>query len=156
MRIVRLGLGLLLAAAPVGADELELRPPRASLEVQLGPRERPAKPRVFWLCYGADLGIAARNWLHERVTSSVCETALLEPGSDELARQLEAAARGRVLGDAEDGEARSLDPEPGRQKQLTAHYCYTAADVGHIEDWTRRQLAARCGSPDEAGPPAER
>jgi hypothetical protein len=41
-------------------------------------------------------------------------------------------------------QVRSLDAEPGRTKQLSANFCYSAADVEQITAWTRRQLAALC------------
>jgi hypothetical protein len=146
---IALGLGLALAVSVAWGDELELRPPKTELEIELGPRDRPARPRVFWLCYAGDLGTAARTWLHARSDRADCAIAgeLLDPESPRLAEALVEAAGGRVLGDPRKGETRELDAMPGAQKQLTAHYCYTAADVQIVTDWTRRQLAALCAEP---------
>ena len=41
-------------------------------------------------------------------------------------------------------DVRNLDAEPGRSKQVSANFCYSAEDVERITAWTRRQLAALC------------
>jgi hypothetical protein len=146
---VRLGLAwlvVILGSLPARAAELDLRPPQTEVEVVLEPRARPAKVRVFWSCYAADLGAAARSWLHARAARPDCagSAQLLDERSDALASALETAARGRVLGDPRKGEVRELDARPGRQRQLTAGFCYAEPDVEQITAWTRRQLAALC------------
>jgi hypothetical protein len=146
MRGRSIGLVALLAAAPAAAADLELRPPETRLEIELGPRERPAKVRIFWTCFASDLGTAARTWLHARAAAPDCSAwaPLLDPGSSALQTELDDAARGRVLGDSRKGDARTLDAAPGRAKQITANFCYTDSDVEWIGTWTRRQLAALC------------
>jgi hypothetical protein len=141
-----IGLVAWLAAAPAAAADLELRPPETRLQIELGPRERPAKVRIYWSCFAGDLGAAARTWLHARAAAPDCSgwAPLLDPRSGALQAELEAAARGRVLGDPRKGDARSLDAAPGRAKQVTANFCYADPDVEWIASWTRRQLAALC------------
>src|SRR5262245_45401618 len=139
-------LVVLLAAPTARAADPELRPPETRSEIELGPRDRPAKLRVFWSCYAADLGQAARTWLRARAERPDCTTAapLLAVESDALHGALESAAGGRVLGDPEKGELRSVDPQPGRSEQIRASFCYSAEDVAQITAWTRRQLASLC------------
>jgi hypothetical protein len=137
---------VLLAALPARAADPELRPPEARSEVDLAPGDRPAKVRVFWSCYAADLGQAARAWLHARAAAPGCAAAapLLAAESDALRSALESAAGGRVLGGPEKGEVRSVDPQPGHSELISASFCYSADDVAQITAWTRRQLAALC------------
>ena len=139
-------LVVLFTALPARAADPELRPPETSREVELGPRDRPAKLRVFWSCYAADLGQTARTWLHARAERPDCPGAapLLAADSDALRGALESAAGGRVLGDPEKGELRSVDPQPGHSEQIRASFCYSADDVAQITAWTRRQLASLC------------
>lgn len=146
MRLEVIAAVALFTALSARAADPELRPPETRSEIELGPRDRPAKLRVFWSCFESDLGAATRAWLHARAERPDCATAapLLAADSNALAGALEAAAGGRVLGDPEKGEVRSLDAEPGRSKQLTAKFCYSAEDVEQITAWTRRQLASLC------------
>jgi hypothetical protein len=146
MRLGFVWLAVILGAPSARAAEVDLRPPEAEIAVELAPRERPAKVRVFWSCYASDLGNAARAWLREYASRPDCARAsdLLDERSEALASELEDAARGRVLGDPAKGEVRELDATPGRQRRLTANFCYAAPDVAHITAWTRRQLALLC------------
>jgi hypothetical protein len=90
---------------------------------------------------------AARGWLHARAADLECTTdAALARDARALEAELETAAGGRVLGDPQKGEPRGLDATPGRERQLTANFCYSAADVEQISAWTGRQLAALCES----------
>jgi len=146
MRWSLLGLVAISAALSARAAELELRPPQTRIELELGPRERPARLRVYWSCFASDLGAAARDWLHARAARPDCAAAapLLAVDSGALASALAMAAHGHVLGDPEKGELQNLDAEPGRSRQLTEDFCYSGADVAQIIAWTRRQLAALC------------
>jgi hypothetical protein len=146
MRWSVLGLVAISAALSARAADLELRPPQSRSEIELGPRERPARLRVYWSCFGSDLGAAARDWLHARPARPDCATAapLLAVDSGALASALATAAHGHVLGDPEKGEVQELDAEPGRTRQLTEDFCYSGEDVAQIIAWTRRQLAALC------------
>src|SRR5262245_61191440 len=124
-------LVVMLAALPVRAADPELRPPETRREIELGPRDRPAKVRVYRTCYAADLGKAARAWLHARSSAPDCAAAapLLAPESDALQGALESAAGGRVLGDPEKGELRSFDPQPGHAEKIDANFCYSTDAV---------------------------
>jgi hypothetical protein len=145
MRLGLIGLGLVLAVGPARAADPELRPPQTRLDLELGPRERAPKVRVFWTCFASDLGAAARAWLHARAADLECATdAALARDPQVLQAELETAAGGRVLGDPRRGEPRGLDATPGRERQLTANFCYSDPDVEQIGAWTARQLAALC------------
>jgi hypothetical protein len=146
-----LGLAVALASAPTWADDFELRPPETGLELELGPRERAARVRVYWACYERDLGAAARAWVGDRLHALDCASpdAERERDASALRAMLEAAAGGRVLGDPRKGDLRELDAAPGREKQVSANFCYSGTDVDLVVDWAARQLAARCA---EAAP----
>jgi len=131
-----------LVGAAARADDFELRPPQAELEIELGPRERPARVRVYWLCYERDLAMSARAWVRERLRGIDCASGPGEPAA--VRAELETAAGGPVLGDPRKGDPRELDAEPGREKQLVANFCYTAANVELAVDWATRQVKARC------------
>jgi hypothetical protein len=146
VRRTLLGLALVLANAPAWGAELELRPPQSELDVPLGPRDGPAKVRVFWVCYERDLGAAARAWLRDRAAHLDCKGAASQPKRDAeaLRSALEAAAGGRALGDPKKGEVRSIETALGHEKRVSADFCYSESDVEFVVDWTGRQLAALC------------
>jgi hypothetical protein len=150
-QLISLVLLSMLAGTPARADDYELRPPETDLEIRLGPREGAAEVRVFWLCYERDLGAAARSWVGERLRALDCAsaTASEEREREALLAKLEAAAGGRALGEARKGEVREIDAAPGREKQVSANFCYSGSDVDRVVDWAARQLAARCA---EAAP----
>jgi len=149
MRFVAVGLGLLLASGAVRAAERELRPPAAELEVELEPDDGAAKVRVYWSCYARDLGAAARNWVQARAAVLDCTTDAAARDEKAVQSALEAAAGGRVLGDPGRGQVREVDASPGREKLIKANFCYSAAAVEQITQWSRRQLAARCSEAQE-------
>jgi hypothetical protein len=145
VRVIPVCLAVLLAGGVASAAERELRPPDAKVEIELAPGDDAAELRIFWSCYARDLGAATRSWVRGRAAARDCAAdAALGRDEKALLQALESAAGGRVLGHPVRGEVREVDASPGREKQITASFCYAAADVEQIAQWARRQLAALC------------